>query len=36
MIKGRWTVRDGMPVGVDIEKLRHEHGAIAKLFAEAS
>jgi 8-oxoguanine deaminase len=32
MIAGKWTVRDGMPVGVDVEKLRHEHGAIAKLF----
>jgi 8-oxoguanine deaminase len=36
MIKGRWTVKDGMPAGVDIEKLRHDHGAIAKLFAEAA
>jgi 8-oxoguanine deaminase len=36
MIKGRWTVEDGMPVGVDIERLRHDHGAIAKLFAEAA
>ena len=36
MIAGKWTVEDGMPVGVDIEKLRHEHGAIAKLFAEAT
>ncbi|WP_421857082.1 8-oxoguanine deaminase [Oricola sp.] len=32
MIKGRWTVEDGMPVGVDVERLRHEHGGIAKLF----
>jgi 8-oxoguanine deaminase len=36
MIRGIWTVEDGMPVGVDIEKLRHEHGAVAKLFAEAT
>ena len=32
MIKGRWTVEEGMPVGVDVERLRHEHGGIAKLF----
>jgi 8-oxoguanine deaminase len=32
MIAGKWTVEDGMPVGVDVERLRHEHGAIAKLF----
>lgn len=36
MIAGKWTVEDGLPVGVDIEKLRHEHGAVAKLFAEAT
>ncbi|RCS23870.1 8-oxoguanine deaminase [Phyllobacterium salinisoli] len=36
MIKGRWTVEDGIPVGIDVAKLRHEHGAIAKLFAEAA
>ena len=36
MIAGKWTVEDGMPVGVDIEKLRHEHSAVAKLFAEAT
>jgi 8-oxoguanine deaminase len=35
MIKGEWTVEDGAPVGVDVERLRHDHGAIAKLFAEA-
>jgi 8-oxoguanine deaminase len=34
MIKGRWTVADGMPIGADIAKLRHDHGAIAKLFLE--
>ena len=36
MIAGKWTVEDGMPVGIDIGKLRHEHGAVAKLFAEAT
>ena len=33
MIAGRWTVEDGMPIGVDIERLRAEHGAAAKVFA---
>jgi 8-oxoguanine deaminase len=32
MIAGKWTVEDGLPVGIDVEKLRHEHGAVAKLF----
>jgi 8-oxoguanine deaminase len=32
MIAGKWTVEDSVPVGVNVEKLRHEHGAIAKLF----
>jgi 8-oxoguanine deaminase len=32
MIAGKWTVEDGMPLGVDVERLRHEHGQIAKLF----
>ena len=35
MIRGKWTVEDGLPVGVDIGKLRHDHGAVAKLFLEA-
>lgn len=35
MIKGRWTVEDGMPVGIDIERLRSEHGAQARVFLEA-
>lgn len=35
MIRGRWTVEDGLPVGVDIGKLRHDHGTVAKLFLEA-
>jgi 8-oxoguanine deaminase len=33
MIAGKWTVEDGAPVGIDVARLRHEHGAIAKLFA---
>lgn len=32
MVRGKWTVEDARPVGVDIEKLRFEHGAAAKLF----
>ena len=32
MISGKWTVEDSMPVGMDVEKLRHDHGAVAKLF----
>lgn len=32
MIGGKWTVEDGLPVGVDVAQLRHEHGAVAKLF----
>ncbi|MGE0240392.1 MAG: 8-oxoguanine deaminase [Parvibaculaceae bacterium] len=34
MVKGRWLVTDGMPVGVDIERLRHEHGAAARRFVD--
>ncbi len=36
MIKGRWTVEDGNPVGIDVARLRHDHGAVAKLFLESS
>ncbi len=35
MIAGEWRVEDGMPSGVDVAKLRHEHGAAAKAFLEA-
>lgn len=34
MIKGRWTVTDGLPVAVDIERLRYEHGRAALQFLE--
>lgn len=34
MVKGRWLVSDGMPVGIDIERLRHEHGAAARRFVD--
>lgn len=35
MIQGRWTVEEAMPVGVDVERLRLEHGAQARAFLEA-
>lgn len=34
MVGGEWTVADGMPLGVDIARLRHEHGAAARRFLE--
>jgi 8-oxoguanine deaminase len=35
MIAGRWTVEDGQPVGVDLARLRAEHGAAARRYLEA-
>jgi len=35
MIGGDWTVKDGIPTTIDIERLRHEHGEAAKRFLEA-
>jgi 8-oxoguanine deaminase len=35
MVKGVWKVEDGMPVDVDVQKLRAEHGAAAKAFLAA-
>lgn len=35
MIGGHWRVEDGMPIGIDIQKLRAEHGAAAAKFLEA-
>ena len=32
MVKGSGQSRNGMPAGVDVERLRREHGAAAKLF----
>jgi 8-oxoguanine deaminase len=32
MIAGNWKVVDGMPLGIDVAKLRAEHGAAAKAF----
>ncbi|WAJ26761.1 8-oxoguanine deaminase [Antarcticirhabdus aurantiaca] len=33
MVRGDWRVVDGLPVGVDVERLRREHGAAALQFA---
>src|SRR4051812_3840428 len=30
MVAGEWRVTDGVPVGIDVARLRHEHGAAAK------
>lgn len=35
MLAGEWKVEDGMPVGIDVERLRVEHGTAAKRFLEA-
>jgi 8-oxoguanine deaminase len=35
MVRGEWRVEDGNPVGVDVAKLRREHGAAAKAFLAA-
>jgi 8-oxoguanine deaminase len=32
MVKGAWRVEDGAPKGVDVARLRAEHGAAAKAF----
>ena len=34
MIGGNWTLVDGLPRSVDIERLRYEHGAAARAFLE--
>jgi len=34
MIQGRWTVTDGLPVGIDIAQLRYEHGMAARALLE--
>jgi 8-oxoguanine deaminase len=34
MIAGRWTLADGQPIGVDLARLRAEHGAAARRFLE--
>ncbi len=35
MVKGEWKVTDGSPVGIDVAKLRAEHGAAARAFLQA-
>jgi len=35
MIGGAWRVEDGAPAGVDLARLRHEHGEAAKAFLSA-
>jgi 8-oxoguanine deaminase len=35
MIGGQWRVVDGAPVGVDVARLRREHGEAAKRFLQA-
>jgi 8-oxoguanine deaminase len=34
MVQGRWLVVDGMPTGVDVERLRYEHGVAARRFVD--
>jgi 8-oxoguanine deaminase len=34
MVQGHWRVVHGMPVGVDVARLRYEHGAAARAFLE--
>ena len=34
MVKGEWKVVDGLPVGIDVHRLRAEHGAAARAFLE--
>ena len=34
MVAGKWTVEDGAPVGVDVARLRAEHGEAAKQFID--
>jgi 8-oxoguanine deaminase len=34
MVKGAWRVVDALPVGVDLARLRREHGEAAKAFLE--
>jgi 8-oxoguanine deaminase len=35
MVGGQWRVENGEPVGIDVAKLRHEHGEAAKAFLSA-
>jgi 8-oxoguanine deaminase len=35
MVGGTWRVIGGVPLGVDVDRLRREHGAAARKFLEA-
>ncbi len=35
MVGGQWRVEDGIPIGIDVARLRSEHGAAAKAFLAA-
>jgi 8-oxoguanine deaminase len=35
MVGGQWRVEHGDPIGIDVAKLRHEHGEAAKAFLQA-
>jgi 8-oxoguanine deaminase len=35
MVGGQWRVEHGDPIGIDVAKLRHEHGEAAKAFLSA-
>ena len=35
MVKGDWRVEDGVPVGMDLGKLRYEHHQASRAFLEA-
>ncbi|MCX5517611.1 8-oxoguanine deaminase [Kaistia defluvii] len=35
MVKGDWRVEEGVPVGMDLARLRYEHGQAAKAFLES-
>jgi 8-oxoguanine deaminase len=35
MIAGQWKVEDAMPVGIDVDRLRHEHSSAARRLIEA-
>jgi 8-oxoguanine deaminase len=30
MIAGHWKVEDGLPLGIDVERLRHDHSRAAR------
>ncbi len=35
MVGGQWRVEEGQPIGIDVKRLRREHGDAAKAFLEA-